>query len=129
MRLARAQGCGAVKFFVPKHADLGSRCDALTISMTTEQELREKLRKISALFEGATTIGERHAAAAAIDRVRKALAVAAQTEQPVETQFTLSDRWSRRRVAGELIFFPRFLKIPRPATILRCATWPFFSSI
>jgi len=96
MRLARAQGCGAVKFFVPKHADLGYRFDALTISMTTEQELREKLRKISALFEGATTIGERHAAAAAIDRVRKALAVAAQTEQPVETQFTLSDQWSRR---------------------------------
>ena len=61
MRLARAQGCGAVKFFVPKHADLGSRFDALAISMTTEHELREKLRKISALFEGATTIGERHA--------------------------------------------------------------------
>ena len=34
--------------------------------MTSEQELREKLRKISALFEGATTIGERTAAAAAI---------------------------------------------------------------
>lgn len=96
MRPARALGCGAVKFLVPKHADLGSRCDALTISMTTEQQLREKLRKISALFEGASTIGERHAAAAAIDRVRKALAVAAQTEQPVETQFTLSDQWSRR---------------------------------
>ncbi len=57
--------------------------------MTTEQELRTKLRKISALFEGATTSGERSAAAAAIERVRKALAVSAQTEQPVETQFTL----------------------------------------
>jgi hypothetical protein len=32
--------------------------------MTTEQKLREKLRKISALFEGAKTIGERHAAPA-----------------------------------------------------------------
>ena len=64
--------------------------------MTTEKEPREKLRKISALFEGATTSGERYAAAAAIDRVRKALAVAAQMEQPVETQFTLSDQWSRR---------------------------------
>ena len=96
MRLAPAQGCEAVKFFVLTHADLGSRFDALTISMTTEHELREKLRKISALFEGATTVGERHAAAAAIDRIRKALAVAARTEQPVETQFTLSDQWSRR---------------------------------
>jgi hypothetical protein len=34
--------------------------------MTSEQELREKLRKISALFAGATTVGERDAAAAAI---------------------------------------------------------------
>jgi hypothetical protein len=96
IRFARTKGCGAVQFLVSKRADLGSRFDEFTISMTTEKELREKLRKISALFEGATTIGERHAAAAAIDRVRKALAVASQTEQPVETQFTLSDQWSRR---------------------------------
>ena len=34
------------------------------LTMTTEEQLREKLRKIQALFEGATTIGERHAAAA-----------------------------------------------------------------
>ena len=32
-------------------------------------------------------------------------------------------------MAGELLFLPRFLRIPRPATILRCAIWPFFSSI
>jgi hypothetical protein len=32
-------------------------------------------------------------------------------------------------VAGELLFHPRFLGIPRPATILRCAIWWFFSSI
>jgi hypothetical protein len=64
--------------------------------MTTEQKLREKLRKISALFEGAKTIGERSAAAAAILRVKKALAVIAQTEQPVEMRFTLPDRWQRR---------------------------------
>jgi hypothetical protein len=41
--------------------------------MTTEAELREKLRKIHALFEGATTAGEREAAAAAVGRVRQAL--------------------------------------------------------
>jgi len=39
--------------------------------MTTEAELREKLRKIHALFEGATTAGEREAAA--VGRVRQAL--------------------------------------------------------
>jgi hypothetical protein len=64
--------------------------------MTTEQKLREKLRKISALFEGAKTVGERHAAAAAIERVKQALAAIARTEQPVEMRFTLTDRWQRR---------------------------------
>jgi hypothetical protein len=43
--------------------------------MTTERELRQRLRKIHSLFEGATSQGERDAEAAAIQRVRKALAV------------------------------------------------------
>ncbi len=68
--------------------------------MTTEQQLREKLRKISALFEGAVTHGERSAAAAAIDRVRKALAALQHTEQPIEMQFTMADRWQRRLFAA-----------------------------
>src|SRR5712691_9475244 len=64
--------------------------------MTEEQQLREKLRKISALFEGATTIGERSAAAAAIERVKKALGAMMKTEQLEEFQFSLPDRWQRR---------------------------------
>ena len=64
--------------------------------MFTEQELRERLRKISALFEGASTPGERNAAAAAIERVKKALAAIQQTERAIEMQFTLPDRWQRR---------------------------------
>jgi hypothetical protein len=64
--------------------------------MTTEQELRQKLRKISSLFEGATTAGERDAAAAAIDRVRKALAAAEKVEPLIETEFKPLDRWHRR---------------------------------
>ena len=63
--------------------------------MTTEQELREKLRKIAALFEGATTAGERDAAAAAIGRIRAVLAAAEQTEQAIEMQFRLSDAGTR----------------------------------
>ena len=62
----------------------------------TEQQLREKLRKISALFEGATTDGERNAAAAAIQRIRQSLAATARVEPPPEVQFTLQDRWQRR---------------------------------
>jgi hypothetical protein len=68
--------------------------------VTTEQELREKLRKISALFEGATTAGERSAAAAAIERVKKTLAGMERTEHSVEVQFTLPDRWQRRLFAA-----------------------------
>jgi hypothetical protein len=64
--------------------------------MTTEQELREKLRKISALFEGATTTGERNAAAAAIARVKQALAALGQTERAIETRFSMNDLWHRR---------------------------------
>jgi hypothetical protein len=64
--------------------------------VTTEQDLREKLRKIAALFEGATTTGERNAAAAAIERIKKTLGSMQQTERSVEVQFTLPDRWQRR---------------------------------
>ena len=64
--------------------------------MTSEQQLREKLRKISALFEGAATLGERAAAAAAIDRVKQALGAMRKTEAPLEVRFTLPDRWQRR---------------------------------
>jgi hypothetical protein len=66
------------------------------VVVTTEEKLREKLRKISALFEGAKTVGERQAAEAAILRVRKALAELAQTERTVEMQFSLPDLWQRR---------------------------------
>lgn len=62
----------------------------------TEQQLREQLRKIAALFEGATTPGERSAAAAASERVKKALAGIAHVEQPSEFQFMLPDLWQRR---------------------------------
>jgi hypothetical protein len=64
--------------------------------MTTEQQLRERLRKIQALFEGATTAGERDAAAAAIERIKRVLGTAAQTEPPAEFQFSMPDPWQRR---------------------------------
>jgi hypothetical protein len=64
--------------------------------LTTEHELREKLRKIAALFEGAATAGERDAAAAALDRVREALRAAESVERPIEMIFRLPDRWGRR---------------------------------
>jgi len=64
--------------------------------VTTEQQLREKLRKITALFEGAATSGERQAAAAAIERLRKGLNAAVQTQPLPETKFSMADQWQRR---------------------------------
>jgi hypothetical protein len=66
----------------------------------TEEQLRERLRKISALFEGATTPGERSAAAAALERIRAALRGKAPQEPLQEMQFTLPDRWQRRLFAA-----------------------------
>ena len=64
--------------------------------MTTEHQLREKLRKIKALFEGAATSGERQAAAAAMERLRKALDAASKTQPLPEMRFSMVDRWQRR---------------------------------
>jgi hypothetical protein len=62
----------------------------------TEQHLREQLRKIAALYEGATTPGERSAAAAAIERVKKAIAAIVRSEPLLEYQFKLPDLWQRQ---------------------------------
>jgi hypothetical protein len=56
--------------------------------MTTEQELKEKLRKIEALFAGASTHGEREAAMAARDRIRAKLKAFEAQERPIEMKFT-----------------------------------------
>lgn len=68
--------------------------------MTTEQQLREKLRKITALFEGAATSGERQAAAAAMERLRQALHAAGKAQPLPEMQFSMADRWQRRLFAA-----------------------------
>ncbi len=64
--------------------------------MTGEAQLREKLRKIEALFAGAGTVGERSAAEAARERVRARLAELQRTDPPIEMQFSLPDQWSRQ---------------------------------
>jgi hypothetical protein len=64
--------------------------------MTNENELRDKLRKIEALFAGASTSGERVAAEAALKRLRARLLELERRDPPIETQFSLPDQWSRR---------------------------------
>jgi hypothetical protein len=65
--------------------------------MDTDAELRliDKLRKIEALFAGATTRGERLAAESARERLRERLEFLEGSELVIEYKFSLSDDWSR----------------------------------
>ncbi|MFO1160598.1 MAG: hypothetical protein U1E60_17295 [Reyranellaceae bacterium] len=65
--------------------------------MTVEEDqLRDKLRKIEALFAGAGTTGERLAAEAARARVQARLKELQQRAPATEMQFSMPDQWSRR---------------------------------
>jgi hypothetical protein len=68
--------------------------------MTAEDRLREKLRKIEALFAGAATPGERAAAGAAAERIRLQFETASKTERLEEFKFSISDPWSRQLFAA-----------------------------
>ena len=61
-----------------------------------EAKLIEKLRLIEALFAGASTPGEREAAAQARERIRARLEAMKVEEPEVEYRFSLADGWSRR---------------------------------
>ena len=63
--------------------------------MSTESQLRDRLRKIEALFAGAGTAGERLAAEAALHRIRARLAEFSRRDAAIEMQFSMPDQWSR----------------------------------
>ncbi len=108
--------------------------------MTPEQLLREKLRKIEALFAGAATEGERVAAGAAAERIRDRLGQAAGKEKPIEVKFSISDTWSRQlfvalcRRYGLRPF--RYRRMHRQSIIIRApksfveqVLWPEFEEL
>lgn len=64
--------------------------------MASEEQLREKLRKIEALFAGAATPGEKAAAGAAAERIRQQFETASRTERLEEYKFSIADPWSRQ---------------------------------
>lgn len=64
--------------------------------MLIEDQLRERLRKVEALFFGAATAGEREAAGAAAERLKAKLDEASRRDPPIEMKFTLPDQWSVR---------------------------------
>jgi hypothetical protein len=61
-----------------------------------EKKLIEKLKRIEALFSGATIKGEKVAAAKAIDKIQKKLKDLQKNDPPVEYKFTLSNEWSKK---------------------------------
>ena len=70
--------------------------------MIDEHQLIKKLQSIEKLHAGATTAGERMAAANALERIRQRLAEIAQVDPPVEYQFSMADMWSRKLFAALL---------------------------
>ena len=67
-----------------------------SIGHMDEAKLREKLARIEALFAGATTDGERVAAAEARKRIQLRLQTAEQREDAVVYRFSLGDAWARK---------------------------------
>lgn len=67
-----------------------------------EEALKEKLRKIEALFARAGTTGERQAANEAMKRILARLEEMVEKDPPVEHRFSLADEWSRRLFAALL---------------------------
>ena len=62
----------------------------------TEEDLIQKLQKIERLFSGATTHGERDAAASAMSRIREKLEALEKEETAVEYKFKLLDSSSQK---------------------------------
>ena len=61
-----------------------------------ETRLIEKLRRVEALFAGATTEGERDAAEHARRRILERLRSSEREDPPVEYRFSMADMWSRK---------------------------------
>jgi hypothetical protein len=64
--------------------DVVFQTQTASLPMSTESQLREKLRKIEALFAEAGTSGERLAAEAALERVRARLAELGRQDPSIE---------------------------------------------
>ncbi len=64
--------------------------------MLIEDQLRERLKKVEALYFGATTAGERDAAEAAAERLKAKLEEACRRDPPIEMKFRLFIALCRR---------------------------------
>lgn len=108
--------------------------------MTEEESLRDRLRKIEALYAGAATSGERAAAGAAAERIRARIAEAGATEAAVEVRFSIPDPWSRklfialcRRYGLRPYRYPRMQRqsvlVKGPRSFLEGVLWAEFTEL
>ena len=107
---------------------------------TPEQTLRDKLRKIEALFAGAATAGEKAAAGAAADRIRERLKATSGREKREEMRFSIPDLWSRqlflalcRRYGLQPFRYRRMHRqtiiVPVPRSFAAEVLWPEFQEL
>jgi hypothetical protein len=108
--------------------------------MFADSRMREKLRKVEALFAGASTAGERLAAEAALARIRARLAEEGRRESPIEMQFSIADPWARllfmalcRRYGLEPYRYHRqrrsTLMVRLPKSFMDVVLWPEFREL
>jgi len=106
----------------------------------SEERLREKLRKIEALYAGATTAGEKSAAGAAADRIRRQFETASKKEGAEEFKFSIPDPWSRqlfialcRRYGIKPFRYTRMhrqtVMFRAPASFVQLTLWPEFEEL
>ena len=105
-----------------------------------EAKLREKLARIEALFAGATTEGERVAAAEARRRIQLRLKAVEQNDPPAEFRLTVADTWSRKVLLALLRRYDlkpfRYrnqrrttIMVKAPASFIHDTLWPEFEQI
>ncbi len=108
--------------------------------MTSEETLRQKLRKIEALFAGAGSSGEKAAADAAAQRIRTRLREAQSKTEPEDIKVTVPDIWSQklfialsRRYGLKPFRYRRMhrqtliVRAPRP--FVEAVLWPEFQQL
>ena len=100
--------------------------------MNEEQRLRDKLKKIEALFSGASYGGEKSAAAESILRIKAQLKKLNEIEQPTETKCSMPDQWSRQLFVALCRRYglnPFRYKRQRYTTVMVKAPWSFIDNI
>lgn len=105
-----------------------------------DTKLREKLARIEALFAGATTDGERVAAAEARRRIQLRLQALEQSDPPIEFRLTVADSWSRKVLLALLRRYElrpyRYraqrhttVMVRAPASFVNETLWPEFEQV